>query len=125
MSWSGGSVSKVVRGGARSPKEMLANTVFRGTVFGPLLRNLFYADARFAVNARGFTETVFADDFNCWRPVVITRDQIYPAQVVAFAALQESQHELHLCGEANRAVFDLAKELFHLLPRKVRIRRNF
>ena len=89
MSWSEDRVSTVVIGGAHSPNEILANSVFQGTVLGPPLRNLFYADARIAFNAKGFTETVFADDFNCWRPFVITRDQIYPAQVAAFAALKK------------------------------------
>ena len=69
MSWSGDGVSTVVIGGAHSPNEILANSVFQGTLLGPPLWNLFYADARIAVNARGFTETVFADDFNCWRPL--------------------------------------------------------
>ena len=61
MSWSEDRLSKVVIGGAHSPNDILANSVFQEIVFGPPLRNLFYADARFAVNARGFTKTVFAD----------------------------------------------------------------
>ena len=60
-SWSADKVSKIVFGGAHSPNEILANSVFQGTVLGPPLWILFYTDARFAVNARGFTKTVFAD----------------------------------------------------------------
>ena len=45
MSCSEDRVSKVVLGGAHSPDEILANSVFQGTVLGPPLWNLFYADA--------------------------------------------------------------------------------
>ena len=53
MSWSEDRVNTVVIGGAHSPKEILATSVFQGTVLGPPLWNLFYADARIAFNARG------------------------------------------------------------------------
>ena len=52
-----------------SDDQALANSVFQGTVLGPPLWNYFYADARFSVRNLGFTETVFADDFNCWTPL--------------------------------------------------------
>ena len=42
-SWTEDRVSTVVIGGAHSPNEILANSVFQGTVLGPPLRNLFYA----------------------------------------------------------------------------------
>ena len=57
-----------------------------------------------AVNAKGFVETI-ANDFNCWRPFRVTRDQVETAQA-AMVELREAQHELHLWGEANRVVFD-------------------
>ena len=49
-SWLEDSVSQVVVGGARSPEEQLADSVFQGTVLGPVLWNLFYEDARQAAN---------------------------------------------------------------------------
>ena len=60
-------VPQVVMGGARSPEEKLADSVFQGTVLGPVLWNLFYEDARQAANRLKFLESVFADDFICWQ----------------------------------------------------------
>ena len=92
--------------------------MFQGTVFGPPLWNLYYADARTAVNAKGFVETIFADDFNCWRLFRITRDQVEIAQAAAMVEFHEAQHELHVWGDATRVVFDTFKESFHLLHRR-------
>ena len=125
MSWLEDRISRVVLGGAHSPDETLANSVFQGTVLGPPLWNIFYADARMAVNAKGFTETVFADDFNCWRLFCITQEQVDSAHAAAFIALKEAQQELHLWGSANRVVFDPAKESFHLLHRRFGAGNNF
>ena len=125
MSWSEDRVSRVVLGGAHSPDEILANSVFQGTVLGPPLWNIFYADARFSVNAKGFSETVFADDFNCWQPFFITHDEVDSAHAAAFIILREAQQELHLWGQANRVVFDPSKESFHLLHRRFGAGNNF
>ena len=125
MSWSENRTSRVVLGGAHSLDEILANSVFQGTVLGPFLWNIYYADARFSVNAKGFTETVFADDFNCWRSFYITHDNVDSARAAAFISLREAQQELHLWGEANRVVFDPAKESFHLLHRRFGAGGNF
>ena len=57
MSWFEDRVSRVVLGGAHSLDEILANSVFQGTVFGPPLWNIYYADARFSVDAKVFTES--------------------------------------------------------------------
>ena len=70
----------------------------------------------------GFTETVFADDFNCWK--TYSRKQL-PAQVKAELGLRAAQRELHRWGEANRVVFDPAKESFHLLHRTLHRGDNF
>ena len=65
-SWLADRVAEVVVGGHSSGQEPLIDSVYQGTVLGPPLWNVFYADARQAVNRTGFTESVFADDFNAW-----------------------------------------------------------
>ena len=44
-----------------------SNMVYQGTVLGPPLWNVYYADAALAVNLIGFLEIVFADDLNCFK----------------------------------------------------------
>ena len=41
--------------------------VFQGTVWGPMLWNVFYEDASKAIRSKAFTEIVFADDLNAFR----------------------------------------------------------
>ena len=53
-------------------------------MLGPPLWNLFYADARFAVHAKGFTEMVFADDVYCWREFVIPAGDNFKILAVIF-----------------------------------------
>ena len=65
MSWSENRTSRVVLGGVHSLDEILANSVFQGTVLGPFLWNIYDADARFSVNAKGFAETVFLISTSC------------------------------------------------------------
>ena len=60
-------VSQVVVGGARAPEEQLADSVFQGTVLGPVLWNLFYEEVKQAANRLNFLELVFAEDFICRR----------------------------------------------------------
>ena len=45
----------------------LGNMVFQGTVWGPMLWNIFYADASSAIRCKDFTDIVFADDLNAFR----------------------------------------------------------
>ena len=62
-SWFEDRESNFIIADARSENRPLENSVFQGTVLGPPLWNVFYADARFSVRELGFVETVFADDF--------------------------------------------------------------
>ena len=50
----------VAVGGVFSEFTALANMVFQGTVLGPPLWNVFFADVAKAVNKNGFCESVFA-----------------------------------------------------------------
>ena len=72
----------------------------QGTVLGPPLWNLFYADARSSVHSKGY-ESVFAGDFNAWKGFVATSDVLLGRQK-AYEDLRSAQKELHLRGEANQ-----------------------
>ncbi len=119
-SWLEDRISNVVVSGFKSADEVLANSVFQGTVLGTALWNLFYADANRPVRELGFVETVFADDFNCWKSL--------PKDVKEFEAvleLSECQSNLHKWGAANQVVFDSSKESFALMRRFRAIGANF
>ena len=113
-------ISTVIVSGAQSAEACLRNSVFQGTVLGPVLWNLFYADARFSVREDGFTETVFADDFNCWTP--LDREA---KEFDAVLRLSKCQDLLHAWGLANSVVFDPSKESFALLRRFRALGQNF
>ena len=110
----------VVVGGSQSTRQQLADSVFQGTVLGPPLWNVHYADAREAVRLLDFVETIFADDFNCWKE--LPRDI---EEADALAILHQCQSYLHDWGRANRVVFDPLKEAFVVLRRRNPIGDNF
>ena len=124
-SWLEDRVAKVVMGGQQSPEEPLTDSVFQGTVLGPVLWNLFYEDARHSVNGKSFRETVFADDFNCWKVFPVKHTEVQESQAKALSELEEAQRELHLWGAANRVLFDPSKESFHLLHKRFHHGENF
>ena len=66
-SWLERRIAYVVVHGAKSNPLVLENMIFQGTVLGPILCNIFYADCKRPVRAKTFTETVFADDLNCFK----------------------------------------------------------
>ena len=119
MIWYEDKVSTIVIGGVHSPNEILETVFSKARRSGHICGFCFMPTQESPSTRRGFTEMVFADYVDCWKPFVITRDQIHPAQVATFAALKESQHEVHLWGEANRVVFDPAKGVITLTPPKV------
>ena len=123
-SWLSERASQVVLGGATSSAEVLANSVFQGTVLGPPLWNTFFSDARRALVSKSFKETGFADDFNAWRAFLLEKHGVSPheAPLTELAAVQT---ELHLWGGTNQVVFDPAKESFHILHRSRYHGNNF
>ena len=109
-SWLGRRSASVVLEGCRSQVFELFNMVFQGTVWGPALWNCFFEDARFAINAEGFDEVVFADDCNAFKA--------YSRQVsndIILEDLRDCQASLHRWGLANQACFDPAKESFSII----------
>ena len=119
-SWLRPRTASVIVQGATSDALSMQDMVFQGTVWGPPLWNVFYADARHAIQAAGFEEVVYADDLNAYRAV--------PNHVPLDAALTqaaECQSSLHRWGQANQVVFDPAKESFHILSRTQGYGDNF
>jgi len=116
QSWLEDRIAEVVVGGQSSGREPLCDSVFQGTVLGPPLWNTHYADARKATDSLGFTETVFADDYNCFKRFAKGK---LPQGLRCEIELKGAQKELHLWGKANQVMFDPAKESFHLLHRRL------
>ena len=115
-SWLSDRVSQVVLGGAASAAEVLADSVFQGTVLGPPLWNAFFGDSRRALIRKDFKETVFADDLNAWRAFSLDKRASAPHET-ALSELAAVQRELHQWGAANQIVFDPSKESVHILHR--------
>ena len=49
--------------------------MFQGTVWGPMLWNVSYADAARAIRLAAYTEIVFADDLNAFKKYDSTVEQ--------------------------------------------------
>ena len=109
QNWLGDRTGFVIVDGKASKPLTLSNSVFQGTVLGPPLWNVFYADCRLAIHSEHFTETVFADDCNCYRFFASS----VPDSVVS-NAMRSCQAQLHEWGLANQVSFDPSKESFHI-----------
>ena len=109
-SWLEPRQASVVVGGTRSKPFLIKDMVFQGTVLGPQLWNLFFEDAKRAINEFMYDEIIFADDLNAYKilPGGTSND-------VAIKAIDSVQQELHRWGEANQVTFDPTKESKHIL----------
>ena len=72
--------------------------------------DFFFADARKAVNELELTETVYADDLNCFKK----HDRSIPREQVR-TGMNVCQKRLHEWGDANKVGFDPAKESKHVI----------
>ena len=108
--WLIGRQGRVIVQGCESNAFRMFNMTFQGTVWGPALWNLFFADAPLAMRRCGFQEIIFADDLNAFREFLnaVSNDFI-------INQLLRCQHELHEWGAANGLTFDPGKESFHVL----------
>ena len=111
-SWLRNRRARVVVGGQASEDFTLANMVFQGTVLGPSLWNVFFEDARLAIQDLLFEEVIFADDLNAFREFTGT---VTNAQIID--SCKGCQSELHAWGAANQVEFDAGKESFHVLSK--------
>ena len=109
-SWLGDREAHVVVEGHHSKLMPLSDMVYQGTVWGPPLWNLHYADARFAVRQNGFHELVFADDLNAFKSFEkeVTDEDMHDK-------MDECQRNVHAWGRANQVEFDPGKESKHIL----------
>ena len=113
-SWLGERSSTVIVDGVHSRARPLSCSVYQGTVWGPPLWNRFFESARHSINAQGFTESVFADDLNCFRAF-----EAGVADSDILQELQRCQSSLHFWGHTMRVSFDSSKEgLYILSPRR-------
>ena len=119
-SWLRNRRAKVVVGVGAPEEFALTDMVFQGTVFGPLLWNTFYEDAKRAINEMSFTEIVHADDLNAHREFLESE----PNSRIR-TSLGLCQKELHSWGEANQVTFDPTKESFHILWKGVPAGEDF
>ena len=102
-------IGRVVVEGEMSDDMVIDNSVFQGTVLGPTLWNLFFADV--ATPARsGGEETMFADDLSVFQEF----DRETPSETIR-EDLAGSQGEVAKSGARNRVEFDKDKEHFAIL----------
>ena len=94
--------------------------MFQGTVWGPMLWNVFYADAARAIRVAAYTEIVFADDLNAFKAFKngTPHDDL-------MNDLLGVQAELHEWGRSNRVTFDAAKKSFHVISKTEGTNTNF
>ncbi len=119
-SWLEPRTSVVVLDGQKSAPRPLRNSVYQGTVLGPPLWNVHYADATRAVEAEGFKDVIFADDLNCSKDFsAMTSDRVIHSR------LNDCQAALHRWGAANQVIFDPGKESFHCIHRTRYFGENF
>ena len=109
-SWLQQRFAQVVVGGALSVMMVLTNMVFQGTVTGPISWNMFFEDARHAINDSFSEEVVYADDLNAYRVFPSDTDNAFIK-----ACIGNCQQELHKWGLANQVAFDAGKESQHVI----------
>jgi hypothetical protein len=104
--------AQVVVTGKSSRAFDMEDMSYQEIVRGPPIRHCFYASARIAIRAAGFTESVYTDDLNAFRCFANST-----SNDILLDALLDCQSELHYWGRANRVQFDPAKESFYILSR--------
>ncbi len=102
--------AKVAVNGADSQKITLSNMIYQGTVLGPNLWNVFFADVRSFAEATGCIERKFADDLNTFKQFRrnVSNDDI-------LSDLVSCQSSVHAWGAKNRVTFEPSKEEFVVL----------
>ena len=95
----------VIVNGEKSDPMRLFDMVFQGTVWGPILWNVYFGDCVCAISCCGFEAVIYADDCNAFK--------CYPrsmSNAAIMESLMECQASLHSWGRANRVIFDAGKE---------------
>ncbi len=81
----------------------LQNMVFQGTVLGPSLWNVFFADVATVVQASGLNEALFADDLTAYASFCASTNHDI------LQVLQSGQAAIHAWGARNRVTSILVK----------------
>ena len=102
--------AQVAVDGELSELFTLLNMVFQGTVFGPCLWNIFFADVNAPAERNGAKERKFADDLS-----ISKEFQRSVSNDIILGDLQQSQADIHEWGAHNRVSFDPGKESFAIL----------
>ena len=97
--------AEVVVEGVASDKFTIQNTVFQGTVLGPMLWNLFFADVSFPAASTGGNVSKFADDLNVFQTFNKETDNGEILRV-----MHVCRDRVHRWGRLNRVAFDATKE---------------
>ena len=103
-------IAEVIVSGTSSERYCMFDQVFQGTVLGPPLWNVFFADVRQALVKNGTSEAKFADD--------LMGHKEYSAATsneTILADLHACQEAAHDWGATNRVCFDGTKEAFRIL----------
>ena len=105
--------------GCESDIYELLNMIFQGTVLGPPLWNIFFADVDQYI-PESFDKQKFADDLTTYKtfPGNTSNEDI-------FAELEDCQKKVHHWGEINRATFEPTKESFAILDLTNPVAENF
>ena len=98
------------RWGEKSHEFTSEDMVFQGTVPGPLVWNVFYEDARRAIEEWMFQEIVYAADLNAYREFVGTTEN-----AGIFGTIDMCKKGLHAWGRANQVAFEPSKESKHVI----------
>ena len=91
--------------GEFSDEFEIANTVFQGTVLGPCLWNVFFADVTGPAASTGGDAKMFADDLNVFQKF----DQKVGNEEIV-RTMGVCRERVHKWGRVNRVSFDAGKE---------------
>ena len=119
-SWLRERPARVAVGGSFSDVLLLHDMLFQGTVWGPQLWNMFFADAQIPVRSKGFEEVVYADDANAFKEFPRST-----ANETVHKDTRDCQAEVHKWGKANRVTLDPTKESLHVICRTTPAGGNF
>jgi len=98
-------IAHVAIGGVKSDDFCIQNSVYQGTVLGPMLWNTFFMDVAFAARSGGGNESLFADDLSVFKAF----DRFDDEQHI-FSDIDRTRRRVHAWGSRNRVSFDPAKE---------------
>jgi hypothetical protein len=98
-------LAQVAVGGTYSDPFDIFNTVFQGTVLGPPLWNLFFADVILPAESTGGDGKIFADDLNVFKEFDIATPSAEMLRSMAVC-----RERVHKWGRTNRVSFDAGKE---------------